>query len=215
MNNNITELVFIIDKSGSMSGLEADTIGGFNSMLKKHKDEEGTCHISTIFFADSSEVIHNRANISSVEPLTGKDYLPGGCTALLDAVGNAINHTIKVQRYAADDEKASSVLFVIITDGYENASREYTKHQIKKMISYEKEKYGWEFIFLGANIDAVDTARDYGISAERAANFHCDSEGINLNFKGIAAAIGQMRKSGAISSRSWAREIDNDYTSRK
>ena len=158
--NKITELVFIIDKSGSMTGLEKDTIGGFNSMLEKQREEEGVCHISTVFFSDEAKVVHNRKNIAQVEPLTLKDYLPGGCTALLDTVGDAINHTVKIQKMLADDEKASKVMFVIITDGEENSSRRFNGAQIKKMISLEQEKYGWEFIFLGANIDAATTAEN-------------------------------------------------------
>lgn len=208
-----TELIFIIDKSGSMSGLEADTIGGFNSMLQKQRQEEGVCHISTILFSNYSQVLHNRRNIEKVEPLTRKDYVAGGGTALLDALGDAIQHTIKVQELAAEDEKASNVVFVIITDGEENASTKYTKRDIKKMISHEQEEYGWEFIFLGANIDAIDTADDYGIRRDRASNYVCDSAGVNLNFKCVANAISQLRKEGSISEK-WDEEIMADYAER-
>ena len=208
-----TELIFIIDKSGSMSGLEADTIGGFNSMLQKQRQEEGVCHISTVLFSHSSQVLHNRRNIEKVEPLTRKDYVAGGGTALLDALGDAIQHTIKVQKLAAEDEKASNVVFVIITDGEENASTKYTKRDIKKMISHEQEEYGWEFIFLGANIDAIDTADDYGIRRDRASNYVCDSAGVNLNFKCVANAISQLRKEGSISEK-WDEEIMADYAER-
>ncbi len=208
-----TELIFIIDKSGSMSGLEADTIGGFNSMLQKQRQEEGVCHISTILFSNYSQVLHNRRNIEKVEPLTRKDYVAGGGTALLDALGDAIQHTIKVQELAAEDEKASNVVFVIITDGDENASTKYTKRDIKKMISHEQEEYGWEFIFLGANIDAIDTADDYGIRRDRASNYVCDSAGVNLNFKCVANAISQLRKEGSISEK-WDEEIMADYAER-
>ena len=208
-----TELIFIIDKSGSMSGLEADTIGGFNSMLQKQRQEEGVCHISTILFSNYSQVLHNRRNIEKVEPLTRKDYVAGGGTALLDALGDAIQHTIKVQKLAAEDEKASNVVFVIITDGEENASTKYTKRDIKKMISHEQEEYGWEFIFLGANINAIDTADDYGIRRDRASNYVCDSAGVNLNFKCVANAISQLRKEGSISEK-WDEEIMADYAER-
>lgn len=208
-----TELIFIIDKSGSMSGLEADTIGGFNSMLQKQRQEEGVCHISTILFSNYSQVLHNRRNIEKVEPLTRKDYVAGGGTALLDALGDAIQHTIKVQKLAAEDEKASNVVFVIITDGEENASTKYTKRDIKKMISHEQEEYGWEFIFLGANIDAIDTADDYGIRRDRASNYVCDSAGVNLNFKCVANAISQLREKGSIS-KEWDAEIKADYEER-
>ncbi len=215
--NNITELVFIIDKSGSMSGLESDTIGGFNSMLNQHKDGEGRCHISTIFFSDRQQVIHNRKNIAEVEPLTSRDYIPGGCTALLDALGNAISHTIQVQKMAADDEKASNVIFVVITDGYENASREYSAPQIRSMISREQEKYGWEFIFLGANIDAVETAQNIGIRANRSVDFVCDSTGIGKNFAAIGAMVNACRSVGHMAQEAFDtafEEVRRDFRKR-
>ncbi len=208
-NNNLTEHVLIIDKSGSMSGRETDTIGGFNSMLNQHKNAEGKCHISTIFFSTRQQVIHNRVNIADVAPLTSKDYIPGGCTALLDALGNAINHTIQVQRLAADDEKASKVIFVVITDGYENSSREYSAPQIRSMISLEQEKYGWEFIFLGANIDSVETAQNIGIRADRSVDFVCDSQGIAGNF----AAIGAFTKACRSACCEAASAFDNAFDS--
>ena len=213
MKNNITELVFVIDKSGSMTGLENDTIGGFNSMLEKQRNGEGTCHVSTVFFSNCSEVIHNRCNIEKVEPLTRNNYQPGGSTALLDALGDAINHTIEVQKVLADDERADNVVFVIITDGEENSSHKFSAKKIKQMISLEQEKYGWEFIFLGANIDAVETAGHYGIKASRAKNFVCDSVGVGLNFCCVSEAISSVRKECAISD-DWAGEIDNDYKQR-
>ena len=193
MKSKITELIFIIDKSGSMTGLEKDTIGDFNSMLEKQREEEGVCHISTVFFSDEAKVVHNRKNIAQVEPLTLKDYLPGGCTALLDTVGDAINHTVKIQKMLADDEKASKVMFVIITDGEENSSRRFNGAQIKKMISLEQEKYGWEFIFLGANIDAATTAERYGIRRERAANWIGNSKGVSKNFRALSAVVCNLR----------------------
>lgn len=213
MKNNITELVFIIDKSGSMSGLEKDTIGGFNSMLEKQRGEEGICHISTVFFSHYSEVIHNRRPIAEVEPLTEKDYIAGGSTALLDALGDAITHTIRVQRELDQDDRADNVVFVIITDGEENASRRYSSREIKEMISHEKEKYGWEFIFLGANIDAVETASRYGIEAKRAHNYVCDNRGVDLNFMAMERIVREVRTKGSISD-DWAEEIDRDYKKR-
>lgn len=213
MKNNITELIFVIDQSGSMSGLEDDTIGGFNSMLEKQRKEEGVCHISTVFFDNSSDVIHNRRNISTVEPLTRKDYTPGGSTALLDALGDAINHTAKVQKMLAEDERAGNVVFVIITDGEENSSCRYSSRKVKQMISREQEKYGWEFIFLGANIDAVETASHYGIKANRASNFCCDSAGVGLNFYCVSEAVSELRGKSCISD-SWEEEIKQDYERR-
>ncbi len=209
----ITELIFIIDKSGSMSGLEADTIGGFNSMLQKQKEGEGVCHLSTILFSNESEVLHNRRNIEKIEPLTRNEYRVGGCTALLDAMGDAIQHTVKVQKNAADDERASNVVFVIITDGEENSSTRYSKRDIKKMISYEQEKYGWEFIFLGANIDAIETADSFGIKKERASNYVCDSVGVNLNYRCLEKAITHLRGKGFISD-DWNEEVEADYARR-
>lgn len=213
MKNNVTELVFIVDKSGSMAGLEKDTIGGFNSMLQKQKNEEGVCYISTVFFSELSEVIHNRINIKEVEPLTEKDYVAGGCTALLDALGDAIKHITNVQKYAASDQKADNVIFVIITDGEENSSHKYSIREIKKMISMKQEKYGWEFIFLGANIDAIQTASSYGIKQNRASNFCCDPIGVNLNFCCVSEAISECRADGEISSE-WADEIKSDFKKR-
>ncbi len=213
MKKNITELIFVIDQSGSMSGLEDDTIGGFNSMLEKQRNEEGVCHISTVFFSNDSDVIHNRRNISAVEPLTRKDYTPGGSTALLDALGDAINHTIKVQKMLADDERADNVVFVIITDGEENSSHRFSSRKIKQMISHEQEKYGWEFIFLGANIDAVKTAGHYGIKANRASNFVCDQMGVGINFCCVSDAVSEVRLTGSISD-DWNTEIQKDYEQR-
>ena len=213
MKNNITELIFVIDQSGSMSGLEDDTIGGFNSMLVKQRNEDGICHISTVFFDNSSEVIHNRRNISTVEPLTRKDYTPGGSTALLDALGDAINHTVKVQKMLADDERADNVIFVIITDGEENSSRRFSARKVKQMISHEQEKYGWEFIFLGANIDAVKTAGHYGIKANRASNFVCDPVGVEVNFCCVSDAVSAIREDGCIPD-GWDAEIKKDYKQR-
>jgi len=200
-NNGITELVIIIDKSGSMSGLESDTIGGFNSMLNQHKKGEGVCRLTTIFFADHHKVIHDRVDISSVKPLTAADYIPGGCTALLDTVGNAISHTKAVQAGATDETRANKVVFVIITDGYENASREYSALQIKQMISQQQDKEGWDFIFLGANIDAVETASSYGINSRMAANITADSKGLQSSYHFMERAVSHARSSAKKAAR--------------
>ncbi|MCR5455860.1 MAG: VWA domain-containing protein [Bacteroidales bacterium] len=213
-NNKNTELVFIIDKSGSMSGLESDTIGGFNSMLNQHKKGEGKCTLSTIFFSDHQKTIHDRVDIATVKPLTDADYIPGGCTALLDTVGNSINHTKSILS-GADDEavRNSKVVYVIITDGYENASREYSAPQIKDMITKQQEA-GWEFVFLGANIDAVSTAATYGIKHNKAVNFHADEEGMRMSFKALTRLVGSVRSKGC-ACESDLDELRADYESRK
>lgn len=205
-----TELVFIIDKSGSMQGLENDTIGGFNSMLSKHKECEGVCKLSTIFFSDDSKVIHNRVDIKEVNPLSLKDYQVGGCTALLDAIANAICYQNVVQKV----DKCDNVIFVIITDGQENASREYNDIKVKKMIEEKQEKNNWQFIFLGANIDVVHTAHDYGIRQENAVEYCCDSKGVGLNFEVLSCAIASFRKSGSIK-KNWSKEIKEDCKKRR
>ena len=193
-----TELVFIIDKSGSMSGLESDTIGGFNSMLNQHKKGEGKCRLTSVFFSDNQKTVHDRVDISTVKPLTDADYIPGGCTALLDTVGNAINHTKSVLAGATDEaERNSNVVYIIITDGYENASREYNAPQIKDMITRQQEA-GWEFVFLGANIDAVTTAERYGISHKKAANFRADKKGMAASFSVVSKVVGAMRSKGHV-----------------
>lgn len=201
-NNGITELVIIIDKSGSMSGLESDTIGGFNSMLTQHKNGEGLCRLTTIFFSDSRKIVHDRVDISTVKPLTAADYIPGGCTALLDTVGNAINHTKAIQAGASDDTRANKVVFVIITDGYENASREYNAPQIKQMITQQQDKDGWDFIFLGANIDAVQTASSYGINSQMAANITADSAGLKSSYHFMERAVSRARSCAKKSAKS-------------
>lgn len=174
MRKNLTEIVFILDRSGSMSGLETDTIGGFNSMIEKQKKENGEALISTVLFDNVSEVIHDRVPVQKVEPMTDRDYSVRGCTALLDAIGGAIHHIGNVHKYARNEDVPEHTLFVITTDGMENASRRYDSETVKKMIERQKEKYGWEFLFLGANIDAVETAKHFGIGADRAVNYHSD-----------------------------------------
>jgi hypothetical protein len=201
-NDGITELVIIIDKSGSMSGLESDTIGGFNSMLNQHKKGEGLCRLTTIFFSDNAKIIHDRVDISTVKPLTAADYIPGGCTALLDTVGNAISHTKAIQAGASADTRANKVVFVIITDGYENASHEYNALQIKHMITLLQDKEGWDFIFLGANIDAVQTASSYGIRSNMSANITADSEGIQSSYRVMHKAVSAARLASKCAARS-------------
>ena len=183
MRKNLTEIVFILDRSGSMSGLEADTIGGFNSMIEKQKKENGEALISTVLFDNVSEVIHDRVPVQKVESMTDSDYSVRGCTALLDAIGGAIHHIGNVHKYARIEDVPEHTLFVITTDGMENASRRYDSEKVKKMIERQKEKYGWEFLFLGANIDAVETAKHFGIGADRAVNYHSDHAGTQLNYE--------------------------------
>ena len=214
MKKNLTELVFILDRSGSMSGLEADTIGGFNSMIAKQKKEAGEALISTVLFDNSSEVIHDRAHIRSIRPMTDEDYTVRGCTALLDAIGGAIHHIGNVHKYARPEDVPEHTLFVITTDGMENASHHYDSQKVKKMIERQKEKYGWEFLFLGANIDAVETAKDFGISEDRAVNYHADSRGTQLNYEALGKAICAVRCSAPLDA-GWKKSIDDDYTARK
>ena len=214
MKKNLTEIVFILDRSGSMSGLEADTIGGFNSMIEKQKNAEGEALISTILFDNTSKVIHDRVNVRNITPLTGEDYTVGGCTALLDAIGGAIHHIGNVHKYARAEDVPEHTLFVITTDGMENASHRYDSRKVKKMIERQKEKYGWEFLFLGANIDAVETAGHLGITPDRAVNYNCDSKGTQLNYKVLSKAICSVRCSAPLSS-DWKEEIEKDYEARR
>ena len=196
--NELVEVVFILDRSGSMGGLEADTIGGFNSTLEKQKQEEGEVYWSTVLFDNEHEVIHDRVPIHKVEKLTEEEYYVRGCTALLDAIGRAIHHIGSVHKYAREEDVPSKTLFIITTDGMENASREYTYRGIKQMISRQQEKFGWEFIFLGANMDAVSEAGRLGIRADRAARFHNDSVGIETNYIAVTEAITELRECGSI-----------------
>ena len=198
MRKNLTEIVFILDRSGSMSGLEADTIRGFNSMIEKQKKENGEALISTILFDNVSEVIHDRVPVQKVEPMTDKDYSVRGCTALLDAIGGAIHHIGNVHKYARKEDVPEHTLFVITTDGMENASRRYGSEKVKKMIERQKEKYGWEFLFLGANIDAVETAKHFGIGADRAVNYHSDREGTQLNYEVLSEAVSAVLTAACI-----------------
>ena len=222
MRENLTELVFILDRSGSMSGLESDTIGGFNSMIAKQQKEEGEAVVSTVLFDDVTDVIHDRVPIGDVKKLTDEDYYVRGCTALLDAVGGAINHIGNVHKYAREEDRPSKTLFVITTDGLENASTKYSFKDVKKMINRQKEKYNWEFLFLGANIDAIEVAGNMGIGRERAVNYNCDSEGTALNYSVLEATVSRVRKckSGAAMSQvlgtgAWKADIDEDFANRK
>ena len=214
MKKNLTEIVFILDRSGSMSGLEADTIGGFNSMIVKQKKAEGEALISTVLFDNESEVIHDRVDVQRIKPMTDEDYTVRGCTALLDAIGGAIHHIGNVHKYARAEDVPEHTLFVITTDGMENASRRYDSEKVKRMIERQKEKYGWEFLFLGANIDAVETARHLSISEDRAVNYHSDSEGTQLNYEVVSEAICAVRCSAPLGA-DWKKRIDEDYKARK
>jgi uncharacterized protein YegL len=214
MKKGLTELVFILDRSGSMAGLESDTIGGFNSVLTKQKAEKGDANITTVLFDDKYELLHDRYNLGKTSKITEKEYFVRGTTALLDAVGKTIHKMGNIQKYAAEDERAEKVMFVIITDGMENASTEYSYNRIKKMIDHQRKKYEWEFIFLGANIDAVETASRFGISEDRAANYHADSKGTMLNYDVISETVSMVRSKRSIDS-AWKDRIDKDYESRK
>lgn len=214
MKKNLTEIVFILDRSGSMSGLEADTIGGFNSMIEKQKKEAGEALISTVLFDNFSEVIHDRIPVGRVEPMTDREYYVRGCTALLDAIGGAIHHIGNIHKYAREEDVPEHTLFVITTDGMENASRRYDSETVKKMIERQKTKYGWEFLFLGANIDAVETASRFGIGADRAVNYHSDHQGTQLNYEVLSEAVSTVRCSAALGME-WKKRIDEDYKTRK
>ena len=214
MKKNLTEIVFILDRSGSMSGLEADTIGGFNSMIVKQKREPGEALISTVLFDNVSEVIHDRVPLRKIAPMTDRDYSVRGCTALLDAIGGAIHHIGNVHKYARREDVPEHTLFVITTDGMENASRFYDSETVKKMIERQKKMYGWEFLFLGANIDAVETAKHFGIGADRAVNYRADSRGTQLNYEVVSEAVSAVRCSRPLSA-GWSARIDEDYKSRK
>jgi hypothetical protein len=214
MKKNLTEIVFILDRSGSMSGLEADTIGGFNSMIAKQKKAEGDALISTVLFDSTSEVLHDRVDVQRVRQMTNRDYEVGGCTALLDAIGGAIHHIGNIHKYARPEDVPEHTMFIITTDGMENASRFYSVDRVRHMIERQTEKYGWEFLFLGANIDAIETARSFGIGADRAVNYHSDSEGTQLNYEVLSDAISAVRSSQPIP-EGWKERIDEDFKKRR
>jgi Mg-chelatase subunit ChlD len=213
MKKNVTEVVFILDKSGSMAGLEMDTIGGYNSMLNKQKKAEGEAFVTTVLFNHQSELLHDRINIRGISPISERDYEVGGTTALLDAIGYSIRKIVNVQKHTSKEERADQVLFVITTDGMENASREFSPSKIKKMISHQKEKYGWDFMFLGANIDAISTAAQFGIEEDFAVDYHADNVGTKLNFEMVSEAVVKLR-SGQKIDRSWKERIERDYQRR-
>ncbi|MEI6132730.1 MAG: hypothetical protein WCQ41_07900 [Bacillota bacterium] len=214
MKKELTEIVFILDRSGSMGGLEGDTIGGYNAMIEKQKVAPGQAIVSTVLFDDSCEVLHDRLDIKRVMPMSDKEYYVQGCTALLDAVGGAINHIGNIHKYAREADRPEKTVFIITTDGMENASRLFNYERVKMMIERQKAKYTWEFIFLGANIDAVEVADRFGIQADRAANYHADSEGTKLNYEVVSETIRRIRSKESIDAN-WKERIDNDYIARK
>ena len=213
MKKGLTELVFILDRSGSMHGLEHDTIGGFNSMLDKQRRAEGEVLVSTVLFDNVTEVIHDRVSLRDIADMTEQQYTVRGCTALYDTVGGAIHHIGNVHKYARPEDVPEHTVFVITTDGMENASRFYTADRIRDMIERQKSKHGWEFLFLGANIDAVESARTIGISSERAVSYHSDSIGTRLNYDVVGDAVCCMRAEAAIPT-GWKIRIENDFKSR-
>ena len=214
MKKNLTEIVFILDRSGSMAGLEDDTIGGFNAMIEKQKAEEGVALVSTVLFDHLSEVIHDRVELQKIRPMTRREYYVRGCTALLDAVGQAIHHIGNVHKYAREEDRPEKTLFVITTDGMENASREYTYDRVRRMIQRQKERHDWEFIFLGANIDAAREAARFGIDADRAANYHADHRGTAVIYEAVSDAVCNFRACQPMGA-DWRKRVDEDYESRK
>ena len=210
----MTELVFILDRSGSMAGLEPDTIGGFNAMIEKQKKEEGGALVSKLLFDTRTDVIHDRLPLDEVPELTDKEYYVRGCTALLDAVGGAIHHIGNIHKYARKEDVPEKTLFVITTDGMENASREYSYERVKKMIKRQQSKYGWEFLFLGANIDAAAEAGRFGIDAGHAVDYHSDRDGTALNYEVLSETVSAVRTFGSVP-KDWKRRIDDDYKNRK
>ena len=221
MGKGLTELVFILDRSGSMSGLEADTIGGFNSLIAKQKKEEGTALISTVLFDDHAEVLYDRISLDRIEPMNDRQYYVRGCTALLDALGGAIHHIGNVHKYAREEDRPEKTIFIITTDGMENSSHRYTYDKVKKMVERQRDRYGWEFLFLGANIDAIEVAGRFGVQANRAVNYECDGEGTQLNYEVLSKAVSRVRTCAAPTAAmafdecgDWAEEIRADYSKR-
>lgn len=211
--NNTTELVFILDRSGSMAGLEADTIGGFNSMIEKQKKQDGKCYVSTVLFDDRIEVVHDRVELHSVNKMTEDDYFVRGCTALIDAIGSSIRHIANIHKYARPEDVPQNTMFVITTDGMENASHQFSSDEVKRMIKKEKEKYGWEFIFIGANIDAVETAKQFGIGSDRAVNYHADSKGTEVLYNTVSQVVSNVRMCAPMQTN-WSDNINKDFKSR-
>lgn len=213
MKEGLTEIVFILDESGSMSGLEADTIGGYNSFIEKQKKESGEALVSTVLFANDSKVVHDRVDLKKVEPMNNQQYSPGGCTALLDAIGGAIHHIGNIHKYARPEDVPAKTIFVITTDGQENSSREYSYKNIKMMIERQQEKYGWEFLFLGANIDVISEASKLGIRSDRAVKYECDQMGTQLNFSVVSNVVASVRGGKKVSEH-WKDDIES-YRLRK
>ena len=213
MKKNLTELVFILDRSGSMAGLEGDTIGGFNAMIEKQRRQDGECFVSTVLFDNVSEVLHDRVELKKIKPMTDKDYTVRGCTALIDALGGAIHHIGNIHKYARREDVPEHTVFVITTDGMENASHIYSSDQVRAMIEKQKRKYGWEFLFIGANIDAVETAARYGISEDRAVNYHADSIGTQVLYESVSNVVGCVRANKSIE-EDWSISIEEDYMRR-
>ena len=210
---NRTELVFILDRSGSMAGLEGDTIGGYNAMLKKQQAASGEATVTTVLFSDGYELLHDRIDIHAVRPLTESEYFVGGCTALLDAIGRTIHKMVNVQRHSAAGHRAERVLFVITTDGLENASREFTPAQIRAMVERQKQAFDWEFLFLGANIDAIATAEQFGIHPSRAVNYHADAKGTQVSYDTVCEAVSEFRACGCVA-EDWKAPIETDHRTR-
>ena len=213
MKNNISELVFILDRSGSMAGLESDTIGGFNALIEKQKKVEGKCYVTTVLFNHELETIHDRVELSEIKPMTDRDYSVCGCTALLDALGDTIRHIAQIHRYARPEDVPEHTTFVVMTDGMENASHRFGSDEVKRRIRHEQEKYGWEFLFLAANIDAVETAGRMGIGADRAVNYHADSRGTQVAYDTVAETVCQVRLGQPIAA-GWNRKISEDFNKR-
>ncbi len=215
MKKGLTEMVFILDRSGSMAGLEKDTVGGFNTLLEKQKKAEGEALVSTVLFDHETDIIHDRVDVQTVPPLTEGEYVPRGSTALLDAVGGAIHHIGNIHKYAREEDVPEHTIFVITTDGMENASRRYSAQHVKAMIKWQKEKYHWEFLFLGANVDAVETARRYGIDEDRAVDVYADEDGINLQYEVLSTTVETMRSSRHPLGREWKKRLEEDKCRRK
>lgn len=211
--NNITEFVLILDRSGSMAGLEGDTIGGFNALIEKQKKEPGECYVSTVLFDNTVEILHDRAKLTDIKKLTEEEYFVRGCTALIDAVGGAIRHIKKIHKYIRPEDVPNKTMFVITTDGMENASHQYDSDTVKEMIEQQKKEFGWEFLFIGANIDAVETAANIGIDRDRAVNYHADSKGTGILYETVSRTVCQMRKAAPISA-DWCKDIADDFNSR-
>ena len=213
MNNNLTEIVFILDRSGSMAGLEDDTIGGFNAMVEKQKKEPGEALLSAVLFSNTCEVLYDRADIQKVEPMSDRQYRVGGCTALLDAIGGAVHHIGNVHKYAREEDRPGKTIFIITTDGMENSSHQYTYDEVQRMVKHEQEKYGWEFLFLGANMDAISAARSFSIRADRAVRYKRDRAGTELNYRIVSETVTKLRRHGKISD-DWSAPIEADVKKR-